>query len=90
MAKKSIRSCISSFTFELQEATRRDLLQMGIALEGHGGDVQTVNISALHGTNLDLLAESITAQATMMDLKSEYTGLVEGVVIESKTDVRRG
>lgn len=63
---------------------------MGIELEGHGGDVQTVNISALHGTNLDLLAESITAQATIMDLKSEYTGLVEGVVIESKTDARRG
>lgn len=63
---------------------------MGIELEGHGGDVQTVNISALHGTNLDLLAESITAQATIMELKSEYTGLVEGVVIESKTDARRG
>lgn len=63
---------------------------MGIALEGHGGDVQTVNISALHGTNLDLLAESITAQATMMDLRGEYTGLVEGVVIESKTDAHRG
>lgn len=63
---------------------------MGIALEGHGGDVQTVNISALHGTNLDILAESITAQATMMDLKSDYSGLVEGVVIESKTDPHRG
>lgn len=63
---------------------------MGISLEGHGGDVQTVNISALHGTNLDVLAESITAQATMMDLKSEYSGLVEGVVIESKTDPHRG
>lgn len=74
----------------MQEATKRGLIQMGIALEGHGGDVQCVNISALHGTNLDLLAESITAQATVMDLKSEYTGLVEGVVIESKTDVYRG
>lgn len=63
---------------------------MGIQLEGYGGDVQCVNISALHGTNLDVLAESITTQATLLDLKSEYTGFVEGIVIESKTDPKRG
>lgn len=63
---------------------------MGINLEGYGGDVQCVPISALHGTNLDHLADAITTQATLMDLKSEYSGLVEGVVIESKTDPRRG
>lgn len=63
---------------------------MGINLEGHGGDVQCVPISALHGTNLDQLADAIATQATLMDLKSEYTGLVEGVVIESKTDPHRG
>lgn len=63
---------------------------MGIGLEGHGGDVQTVCISALHGTNLDQLAEAITTQAVLMDLKSDYTGLVEGIVVESKTDPRRG
>lgn len=63
---------------------------MGINLEGFGGDVQCVPISALHGTNLDQLADAITTQATLMDLKSEYTGPVEGVVVESKTDPHRG
>ncbi len=63
---------------------------MGIALEGHGGDVQYVGISALRGTNLEELADAVSTQATLMDLRSEYTGLVEGVVIESKTDQRRG
>lgn len=72
------------------EATKRSLLSMGVNLEGHGGDVQWVCISALHGTNLQALAEAITTQATLMDLKSEYTGLVEGIVIESKTDPTRG
>lgn len=72
------------------EATKRGLLQMGVALEGHGGDVQAVCISALHGTNLDELQEAISVQATLMGLKSEYTGLVEGVVVESKMDPRRG
>lgn len=63
---------------------------MGVSLEGHGGDVQWVPISALKGINLDQLADAITTQATLMDLKSEYTGMVEGVVVESKTDPRRG
>lgn len=74
----------------MQERTKRGLLQMGIALEGHGGDVQMVGISALHGTNLNELADAICAQATLMGLKSEYTGLMEGVVVESKTDKLRG
>lgn len=59
-------------------------------LEGHGGDVMCVPISAMHGTNLDQLSDAIITQATLMDLKSDYTGLVEGVIIESKTDPRRG
>ena len=63
---------------------------MGINLEGHGGDVQLVGISALNGTNLPELAEAISTQATLMGLKSEFTGPVEGVVIESKTDKLRG
>lgn len=63
---------------------------MGLNLEGYGGDIQCVPISALHGTNLDQLADAITTQATLMDLKSEYVGHVEGVVIESKTDPHRG
>lgn len=72
------------------EATKRGLLSAGINLEGYGGDVQYVPISALHGTNLTQLQEAIVAQSTIMGLKSEYSGLVEGIVIESKTDPRRG
>ncbi|XP_067629595.1 translation initiation factor IF-2, mitochondrial [Eurosta solidaginis] len=70
--------------------TKRDLMQMGLLLEEQGGDVQTVPISALKGTNLDLLTEAISTQATLMGLKAEPTGLVEGMVVESKTDPRRG
>lgn len=63
---------------------------MGLALEEHGGDVQVIPISALKGTNLQLLAEAVSTQATLMGLKADPTGLVEGIVIESKTDPRRG
>lgn len=63
---------------------------MGLELEEHGGDVQVIPISALKGTNLDLLAEAVSTQATLMELQSEYVGPVEGVVVESKTHSKRG
>lgn len=72
------------------ERTKRGLLQLGLALEGYGGETQVVGISALHGTNLKELAEAVSTQATLMGLKAEYSGLVEGVVVESKLDSKRG
>ena len=42
------------------------------------------------GTNLDLLQESIITQAEVMELKGDPVGSVEGYVIESKTDPKRG
>ena len=72
------------------EKTKRGLAQLGINLEGYGGDTQFVCISAKEGTNLQELAETISAQATLMGLKSDYTGHIEGVVVESSTDTHRG
>lgn len=72
------------------ERAKRELAQLGINLEGHGGDTQFVQISAKEGTNLEELAETISTQATMMGLKSDFQGAVEGVVIESLTDSQRG
>ena len=66
------------------------LAEHGINVEALGGDVQSVNISALKGTNLDQLMEAVLAQAEIMDLKGDPTGLVEGVVIEASTDPHRG
>ena len=63
---------------------------MGLLLEGHGGDIQVVPISAIQGTNLDQLAEAVSTQATLMGLTAEYTGFIEGMVVESRTDTRRG
>lgn len=72
------------------ERTKYELGQMGIALEGLGGETQFVCISAKQGTNLSELAEVISIQAKLMDLRSEYSGFVEAVVIESSTDSKRG
>ncbi|KAK7874382.1 hypothetical protein R5R35_007843 [Gryllus longicercus] len=72
------------------ERTKKALLSAGIQVEDFGGDVQVVEVSALKGTNLDLLVEVISLQAQLLELKADPTGLVEGVVIESSTNVHRG
>ncbi|XP_018403977.1 PREDICTED: translation initiation factor IF-2, mitochondrial isoform X2 [Cyphomyrmex costatus] len=70
--------------------TQNMLAQQGIQVEAMGGEIQSVNISALHGTNLDTLIETIALQAELVGLKGDPTGLVEAVVIECLTDRYRG
>lgn len=72
------------------ERAKRGLAQVGINLEGHGGDTQCILVSAREGTNLHELAEAVSTQATLMGLKADYTGPVEGVVVESCNDSKRG
>jgi len=66
------------------------LAQQGLQVEDMGGDIQSINVSALHGTNLDILTEAIALQAELIGLKGDPTGLVEAVVIECSTDRQRG
>ncbi|KAL9693439.1 hypothetical protein quinque_012724 [Culex quinquefasciatus] len=72
------------------DRVRRELAQHGLALEGSGGDTIAVGVSALQGTGLDELTEAVSTQATLMGLRGEYVGPMEGVVVESKQDSRRG
>ncbi|XP_026481994.1 translation initiation factor IF-2, mitochondrial-like isoform X2 [Ctenocephalides felis] len=72
------------------ERVKRDLLAHGVNLEGMGGEVQWVPISATKGTGLDELVEALSVQAQIMGLKSDYTGPVEGWVIETRTDEHKG
>lgn len=66
------------------------LAQHGIQVEALGGEVPSVNISALKGMNLKELVETIVAQAEIMDLKGDPKGHVEGVVVEVSTEIGRG
>ncbi|XP_069956941.1 translation initiation factor IF-2, mitochondrial [Cherax quadricarinatus] len=70
--------------------TRDMLLQHGLQLEDHGGDIQAVPISALKGQNLNLLVEAIVTQAELLNLCADPRGLVEAVVVESRLDLGRG
>ncbi|MCC0055370.1 MAG: translation initiation factor IF-2 [Rhodobiaceae bacterium] len=72
------------------DRVRNDLLRYEIVTEAMGGEVQEVPVSALKGTNLDQLLDSILLQAEILELKANPDRPAEGVVVEAKLDKGRG
>ncbi|PWE18318.1 translation initiation factor IF-2 [Marinicauda salina] len=68
----------------------QELLQHEIIVESMGGEVQAVSVSATEKTGLDELAEAITLQAELLELKANPDRSAEGVIIESQVDKGRG
>jgi len=69
---------------------REQLSGMNILVEEWGGNVQSQEISAKFGNNVDLLLEKILIQAEMLDLKANPNKKASGVVIEAALDKGRG
>jgi translation initiation factor IF-2 len=69
---------------------RTELLQHEIVVEGMGGDTLDVEVSAMKGTNLDKLLDSILLQAEVLDLKSNPNREASGLVVEAQLDKGRG
>ncbi len=69
---------------------RTDLLQHDLVVESMGGDVLDVEVSALKGTNLDRLLETILLQAEVLDLKANPDREAGGLVVEAQLDKGRG
>ena len=72
------------------ERIKTDLLQHEVALEGVGGDVLWVEVSAKEGTNLNKLEEAIQLQAELLELKANPDRAATGVVVEAKMEQGRG
>ena len=69
---------------------RNQLLEHELIVEEMGGDILSVEISALKKTNLDKLKELILLQSEILDMKADPTIAAAGVVIESRLDKGRG
>ena len=67
-----------------------DLLQHNVITENMSGETQAVQVSAKEKTGLEDLAEAISNQAELMELKANPTRNADGLVIESKIQKGRG
>lgn len=74
------------------EKVKRELLKAGVLLEGYGGDVPVIEVSAKTDTNIKELLSLILLVLEMKNegLGSSEEGEFKGVVIESKRDQRIG
>lgn len=67
-----------------------DLLQYNVVTENMSGEVQAIPVSAKTKTGLKELAEAITLQAELMELKANPKRNPDGLVIESRFEKGRG
>ena len=72
------------------DRVRQDLLQHEIVVEEMGGDIQTVEVSAITKQGLDNLEEAIMLQAEILELKANPSRTAQGSVVEAKLDKGRG
>ena len=69
---------------------REQLSGMNILVEEWGGNVQSQEISAKFGTNVDLILEKVLLQAELLELKANPNKNAQGVIIEASLDKGRG
>ncbi len=72
------------------QKTKNSLVEAGIYIEGYGGDISCVEISAKAGTGIDELLETILLTAELEELTGDTDKLATGLVIESDMDEKRG
>lgn len=72
------------------EVTKASLAENEVYVEGFGGDIPVVPISALKGDGIPELLDMILLVTDMQYLEADPTALAEGTVIEAKLDSKKG
>ncbi|MBC8465344.1 MAG: translation initiation factor IF-2 [Parcubacteria group bacterium] len=72
------------------EKTKGSLAEHGMYVEGYGGDISFVPISAKEGTGVSELLEMMLLTAELEELSGDSSVPAEGVIIESNIDPRKG
>jgi translation initiation factor IF-2 len=74
---------------DIQKA-KNSLVEHGIYIEGYGGDIPCVEISAKTGQGIDFLLETLLLVVEMNELTANLTTEATGYVLESFVDAKRG
>jgi translation initiation factor IF-2 len=72
------------------EKTKMDLVEKGIYLEGMGGDIPYVLISAKEGTGINDLLDMILLMSEMYNFRGQKSKKSSGIIIEANCDAKRG
>ena len=72
------------------ERVKKDLAQEGVLLEGWGGEVPVVSVSATKRQGIEDLLEVILLVAEIADLKAAREGMARGTVLEARKERGRG
>ncbi len=72
------------------DRVKQNLAESGIYVEGYGGDVSCIPLSAKTGEGVNDLLEMIALQADILELTADPDALGTGVIIESRLDPKRG
>ena len=72
------------------ERTKNNLTENGIYLEGYGGDISAIPLSAKTGQGVVELLDMILLTAEIQELTGDSTVPGEGMVIESNRDMHKG
>ena len=72
------------------ERAKQMLAEQEVLVEGYGGTIPWVAVSAIKGTGVSDLLDTIVLVADLEGIASEVGGPVKGIVIESNLDAKRG
>ena len=72
------------------DRVKQELAELGLLPDDWGGETPFCNISALNGTGVDSLLETIQLVSDMLELKANPKRDAAGTVIEAKLDKGRG
>ena len=72
------------------DKAKQQLSKEGLLVEGWGGDVISVEVSAKEKTNLDELLEMILLLSDVIEIKANPKVNAQGVVLEARLDAKKG
>lgn len=72
------------------DKVKGQLAENDVFVEGYGGNIPVVEVSAKTGVNLDKLLETLILMSQLEEITADEAGVLEAIVIESNLDRLKG